>query len=299
MHRLIVLFAIMFTATGLMAQEEAKSEVQNDTQNEAQIKAEKKAQRLAKRRSEDGLFNHLSVGLNVGLTGLGIDAAMPVHKLVTVRAGFSGLPFGDIKFKAINTSTEITQTQMVEDDAVRRSQMVDKVELALKPKLWNVYLLGEVHPFKGIPFYFSAGLFIGSKTLIHFRNTNENALGFLYDANQKVEDYNRLFRTNYPPVGLKFGDYVFTADENGNIDVRMKTNVVKPYVGIGFGQQLAKYHRLSLAVDAGLLFWGTPKFMLNNDVEIKSSGKNSGITGALSWLKAWPNLQVRLAYKIF
>ena len=88
-------------------------------------------------------------------------------------------------------------------------------------------------------------------------------------------------------------------DENGNIDVRMKTNAVKPYIGIGAGQNIAKTHRVSLAVDLGLLFWGTPKFVMNNGTEIKASGKNSGIAGALSWLKAWPNLQVRVAYKIF
>lgn len=274
-HRLIILLAVVFVA------------------------AESKAQGADKLHAEDGLFNHLSVGLSTGLSGAGVDVAMPVHKLVTVRAGFSGWFMGDIKFKAINTATEITQAQMVEDDALRLAQMEDKVELALKPNFWNFYILGEVHPFKNLPFYFSAGLFFGSKHLVHFRNTNDGALGYLSDANQKVEDYNRIFRTDYPPIGLKFGDYVFTADENGNIDVRMKTNVVKPYLGIGFGRQLAKSHRVSLAVDAGVLFWGTPKFVLNDDVEIKSSGKNSGITGALSWLKAWPNLEVRLAYKIF
>ena len=224
---------------------------------------------------------------------------MPVHKIVTVRAGFTGWNIGDIKFKAINTATEITEMQMVEADAVKLSQMTDKVELAAEPNFWNFFLLGEVHPFRNQPFYFSAGLFVGSQNFIHFRNTNEGALEFLYYANQLVEDYNQVFRTNYPPIGLKFGDYVFTADEHGNIDVRMKTNAVKPYIGIGFGQHLAKKHRVSLAVDAGLLFWGTPKFVLNNDTEIKSSGKNSGITGALSWLKAWPNLQIRVAYKIF
>ena len=170
---------------------------------------------------------------------------------------------------------------------------------AVTSNFWNFYVLGEVHPFHNQPFYFSAGLFFGSQNFVHFCNTNEGALGFLYDANQKVEDYNRVFRTNYPPIGLKFGDYVFTADENGNIDVRMKTNAVKPYIGVGFGQHLAKTHRVSLAVDAGLLFWGTPKFVLNDGTVIDSSGRNSGISGALSWLKAWPNLQVRVAYKIF
>ena len=274
-HNLIILIAMIFAATGAQAQDADKI------------------------HAKDGLFNHLSIGLNTGLTGAGIDVAMPVHKIVTVRAGISGWNIGDIKFKAINTASEITSMQMVEEDAIRRAQIVDKVELAANPNFWNFYLLGEVHPFKNQPFYFSAGLFVGSQNFVHFRNTNEGALGFLYDANQKVEDYNRLYRTNYPPIGLKFGDYIFTADENGNIDVRMKTNAVKPYIGVGFGQHLAKTHRVSLAVDAGLLFWGTPKFVLNNGTEIDSSGRNSGITGALKWLKAWPNIQVRVAYKIF
>lgn len=274
-RKLFIFFAMLLTATGT------------------------EAQNTDKLHAEDGLLNHLSVGLTTGLTGVGIDVAMPVHRLVTVRAGISGWGIGNIKFKAINTATEITEMQMVEEEAVKRARLVDKVELAAKPNFWNFFVLGEVHPFKNQPFYFSAGLFFGSQNFINFRNTNEGALGFLYYANQLVGDYNRIFRTNYPPIGLKFGDYVFTADENGNIDVNMKMNAVKPYIGVGFGQHFAKKHRVSLALDAGLLFWGTPKFMLNNDTEIKSSGRNSGISGALSWLKAWPNLQIRVAYKIF
>ena len=274
-HSFIVLIAMMFAAAGAQAQDADKI------------------------HAEDGLFNHLSVGLNTGTTGFGVDVAMPVHKLVTVRAGFSGWNIGKINFKAINTASEITSMQMVEEDAIKRAQMVDKVELQVNPNFWNFYVLGEVHPFHNQPFYFAAGLFFGSQNFVHFKNTNEGALGFLYDANQKVEDYNYLYRTNYPPIGLKFGDYIFTADENGNIDVRMKTNAVKPYIGIGFGQHLAKTHRVSLAVDAGLMFWGSPKFVLNNGTEINSSGSNSGVTNVLSWLKAWPNIQVRVAYKIF
>ncbi len=201
--RLIIILTIMFSATW------------------------GKAQNTDKLHAEDGLFNHLSIGWSTGLAGAGIDVVMPVHKIVTIRAGVSGWDIGDIKFKAINTATEITQMQMVEAEAVKRSQMVDKVELAVRPNFWNVFLLGEVHPFNNQPFYFSAGLFVGSQNFVHFRNTNEGGLGFLYYANQLVEDYNNVFRTNYPPIGLKFGDYVFTADEDGNIDVRMKANAVK------------------------------------------------------------------------
>ncbi|MBQ1408829.1 MAG: hypothetical protein IIY87_03620, partial [Bacteroidales bacterium] len=130
-------------------------------------------------------------------------------------------------------------------------------------------------------------------------NTNDGALDFLYDANNKVLDYNRAFNTNFSPIGLKFGDYIFTADENGNIDVMMKTNVVKPYLGVGVGKHIAQQHRLSFALDLGLIFWGSPKFILNNGKEIKSSGKEAGVTQVFSWLDAWPSLQVKVAYKIF
>ena len=278
----IFILAILTAALGAM-----NASAQNETDDNNKLHA------------PDGLFNHLSIGVHTGLAGSGIDVTMPVHRLITVRAGYSGLHFGDIKFKAINTAEDLAGYALVEDDAVRRSQMVDKIELAAKPNFWNMFLLAEIHPFTNESFHFTAGLYVGSKNFIHFRNTNDGALGFLYDANNKVSDYNRAFNTNFSPIGLKFGDYVFTADENGNVDVMMKTNVVKPYLGVGVGKHIAQKHRLSFALDLGLIFWGAPKFVLNNGTEIKSSGKEAGITQVLSWLNAWPNLQVKVAYKIF
>ncbi len=261
--------------------------------------AQSETDKKSKLHAPDGLFNHLSVGIHTGISGSGIDVTMPVHRLITVRAGYSGMHFGDIKFKTISTAQELTATALVEDDAIRRAQMADKIELAVKPNFWNMFLLAEIHPFTNESFHFTAGLYFGSKNFLHFRNTNDGALAFLYDANNKVMDYNRAFDTRFSPVGLKFGDYVFTADENGNVDVMMKTNAVKPYLGIGFGKHIAQKHRLSVAFDLGLIFWGSPKFVLNNGTEIKSSGKEAGITQVFSWLKAWPSLQIKLAYKIF
>ena len=261
--------------------------------------AQSETDKNSKLNAPDGLFNHLSIGINTGLSGSGIDVTMPVHRLITVRTGYSGLHFGDIKFKSINTAEDLESYALVEDDAVRRAKMADKIELAAKPNFWNVFLLAEIHPFTNESFHFTAGLYFGSKNFVHFRNTNEGALDFLYDANNKVMDYNRAFNTNFSPIGLKFGDYIFTADENGNIDVMMKTNVVKPYLGVGVGKHIAQQHRLSFALDLGLIFWGSPKFILNNGKEIKSSGREAGITQVLSWLKAWPSLQVKVAYKIF
>ncbi len=281
---IIALIAAFMGTTNVTAQ----SEMDNNTNTKTD-----------KLHAPDGLFNHLSIGLSTGLSGTGIDVTMPVHRLITVRAGYSGFHFGDIKFKAINTAEDLAGYALVEDDAVRRAQMSDRIELAAKPNFWNMFMLAEIHPFTNDSFHFTAGFYVGSKNFLHFRNTNEGALDFLYDANTKVEEYNRAFNTRFSPVGLKFGDYIFTADENGNIDVMMKTNVFKPYLGVGVGKHIAQNHRLSFALDLGLIFWGAPKFVLNNGKEIKSSGKEAGITQVFSWLDAWPSLQVKLAYKIF
>jgi len=112
----IFILAILTVALGAM-----NASAQNETDDNNKLHA------------PDGLFNHLSIGVHTGLAGSGIDVTMPVHRLITVRAGYSGLHFGDIKFKAINTAEDLAGYALVEDDAVRRSQMVDKIELAAKP----------------------------------------------------------------------------------------------------------------------------------------------------------------------
>ena len=65
--------------------------------------AQSETDKKSKLHAPDGLFNHLSVGIHTGISGSGIDVTMPVHRLITVRAGYSGMHFGDIKFKTIST----------------------------------------------------------------------------------------------------------------------------------------------------------------------------------------------------
>lgn len=46
---------------------------------------------------EWGLFNHMSVGLGLGTTGISVDVAAPICPYVAIRAGADILP--DIKFR--------------------------------------------------------------------------------------------------------------------------------------------------------------------------------------------------------
>ena len=42
--------------------------------------------------AEDGILNHLDLGVSAGTTGIGIDVAMPVGKSVRLRAGYTYMP---------------------------------------------------------------------------------------------------------------------------------------------------------------------------------------------------------------
>ena len=43
-------------------------------------------------QTDTRLFNHLSVGLNVGTTGIGADIAMPATRFLDIEAGISIMP---------------------------------------------------------------------------------------------------------------------------------------------------------------------------------------------------------------
>ena len=47
--------------------------------------------------AQEGVFNHLSIGAEVGTTGWGFEAAMPLTHFVTFRTGFTTLPRFNIK----------------------------------------------------------------------------------------------------------------------------------------------------------------------------------------------------------
>lgn len=225
-------------------------------------------QKSASSASDRFLFNHLGAGVSIGLDGIGVELATPVTPYLGLRAGVSFFP-------KINVN--------VDDIDYTRNGNKGKGEAKAKLNKFDGKVLLDVYPFGNkLSMHVTGGLFIGGSNLI--------TASFIEDANA--------------PIGggiakMINGEQWNVRANNHAIDLRLRTNGVKPYIGIGFGQHIAKTHRVSLAVDAGLMFWGTPKFVLNNGTEIESSGKDSGITSVVSWLKAWPNLQIRVAYKIF
>ena len=100
---------------------------------------------------EFGIFDHLSLGVTLGTTGLGFDVAAPVTEYLQLRAGYdilSGLKYKeDIDYRA-------------------KGQPTKKTEVEGKLHLGAAKLLLDVFPFRTVPFRFTTGFYLGTDEII-------------------------------------------------------------------------------------------------------------------------------------
>lgn len=176
---------------------------------------------------EFGLFDHLGVGVSVGLDGVGLDLAAPITEWAAVRAGMAIMP-------------SLSYDHDVNIRSNSKSFTKKDVNIEGKLSMSDFKLLFDVYPFKSSSFHFTAGAYMGSKTIVKARNTEEF-----------------LARDEWGVSGIMIGDYRLTSDKDGNCQANIEVASFKPYLGIGFGRAVPR-SRLSVSFDLGVKFWGTP-----------------------------------------
>ena len=219
---------------------------------------------------EFGIFDHLSAGLTLGTTGIGIDLAAPVTEYLQVRAGYnfcSGIKYKeDIDYRA-------------------KGQPTKKTEVEGKLHLGTAKLLLDVFPFRNTPFHFTTGFYIGTDEIIKAENT------IPVTAFDKGE-------------GILIGDYIVEFDQDGIAKATIKVNKFRPYVGIGFGRSVPR-KRFGVSGDFGVQFWGKPKVyekQTGMDLEVKKEDlgdESNKYYDVISKFAVWPVLTLRLTYRIF
>lgn len=218
---------------------------------------------------EFGIFDHLSVGLTLGTTGIGFDVAAPVTEYLQVRAGYDF--FGGFKHK--------------EDVKYRaKGQATKKTEVEGKLNLSNAKLLLDVFPFKGSMFRITTGFYIGTDEIVKAENT--------------------IPVTAFDPgEGLLIGDYIVEFDKNGYANASIKVNKFRPYIGIGVGRSVPR-KRFGVSGDLGVMFWGKPKLyekQTGKDLEVTKSDLGSDSDeyfDIMSKIAVWPALTVRITGRI-
>lgn len=216
--------------------------------------------------------NHLSVGIEVGSPGIGVDAATTLGTHFQLRGGITVMP--SIKF-----SNELMAESKYLDDYYY-GYYTDYVDVEAKTGFVNGKLLVDFFPSRNSSFHLTVGAYFGGSKIVEAYNKEDGALS----------DYRNIY----------IGDYLITPDDNGNINAQIKTNSFKPYVGLGFGRSVSKRKTLSFQVDMGVQFWGKPKLMCNGEQAKSSDLDDEGeFLDVISNLRVYPVINFRLSGKIF
>ena len=202
---------------------------------------------LPSRSASAQYFDHLALGVSVGVDGFGLQLAAPLGNQFQMRAGYSVLPPMWKPHKVFH----------LEEGEEHTAADVDIEAFVL---FHNANVLFDWHP-AGKGFFISAGAFAGPSTVATVRNRNQ----FLDE-----EDWGNS--------GLWIGDVMVTSDEKGNVAGKLKVWPVRPYVGIGYGTPVKADKRVGFNIELGTCFTNYKVTVTGKDY----SGDNTGELGEVT-----------------
>ena len=220
------------------------------------------------------VFNHLALGAEVGTTGIGLELAAPLTHYATVRTGFTMMP--SFSFK--------------DDVQYRLNGNVNEVKMKGSTNIADFKLLADVYPFKNRSFHITAGFYAGKPKLVELKNT-EPIIGNMTPGTD----------------GIMIGDNLVTTDDAGIARAKVKVNSFKPYVGLGFGRAVSE-HRVNVAFDMGVQFWGTPKAQAFSPIDGTWQDINTNddidddinkVLDKIGKVKIYPVLSLRVYCRLF
>ena len=197
-------------------------------------------------------FDHLALGITVGVDGFGLELAAPLGNQFQVRAGYSMLPPMWKPHKVFS----LTETA---------SHDKTDVDIEAITKLGGANLMFDWHP-AGKGFFLTAGMYAGARKVLTVRNREP----FLDE-----EDWGT--------AGLEIGNVVVTTDEKGIAQANLKVWPVRPYVGLGYGTAIDATKRVGFNVELGTCFTGGYKvYATGTNLETGESGEVHATSSALN-----------------
>lgn len=159
------------------------------------------------------LFNHLDLSITLGTTGLGFDVAMPVNKVVQLRAGFVFVPSFDVNmdFGVQMGDEQISDAEMSEKfeslssffEEMTGVAIDDRIDMVGEPTFKNFKFLVDVFPFHDKHWHFSAGFFWGPSRIAKAINSVDDATSLV-----ALSIYNSLYDRVMASYN-SYGDYPY------------------------------------------------------------------------------------------
>jgi hypothetical protein len=95
---------------------------------------------------------------------------------------------------------------------------------------------------------------------------------------------------------FEFGDFVLTPDQIGTVDMKITTNKIQPFVGMGYS--IINSYRFNISAEAGSFYHGTPKMNVTASGILQSNAMNEAqLNEIVSTVKFLPYLRIEAGIK--
>lgn len=255
-------------------------------------------------------FNHLSVGLSLGTTGIGFEVGTLICPYVGVRAGVDFMPKFTVKNHfdydrpsvLNNVNPELLETRYVNIPEYGAS-----VDVKGKPNKTQGKILFDIYPGKNTMFHFTVGATFGSSVLASVRAT-DRAIAAIELYNSDIKNGLVVPEPNYPDgFSVELEGYKLTPNE-GRIRLDAKVNGFRPYLGFGVGRTVPR-NRVGCKFEMGVEFWGKPKLVdayanggdghIISEDEPGISGDFKDVVKILNKIPVYPTLKFTIFGRIF
>lgn len=215
------------------------------------------------------MFNHLDLGVTLGTTGIGLDAAMPVGDYVKLRTGFEVMPrfnydmnFGVESFDGTGTSiNQSTFNRMADVLYGLTGFKVDQnVTMKGKPTMWNFKFMVDVYPFKNNKhWHFTAGFHWGPSKIAEAVNAQEDSPSLF-----AVGMYNHIYDVAYQDWVLNIPTPIIVTETTGPI--YLDPTIEKNILAMGrMGIPIGKYSHDMTDAQGNIHKKGETYYMLPNE----------------------------------
>lgn len=221
-------------------------------------------------------FKHLSLGVEAGLHGLGVELATPINSHFVLKAGYNFVPSGDLLHTNVKLDTKelrAAQEQYTEVTGYTfRNQFMDEtiIDAGLAFGLHNYKAMINWHPFLSGRFYLAGGVYYTPKShqdepfiRLSGKTTKEDWAA-LKELQNQTGDYSYKLE-------LEMGDEsypVIEKDRCGYVQSDFKFAPLKYYLGMGIGRCIPNRF-LGLQLEVGAMIYHN-SVMLCQDKEVAS-----------------------------
>ena len=212
-----------------------------------------------------------------------------------------------------------------------------------RPTYYNAKVLVDVFPFPNKKWFVTAGFYYGNEQIAKAYNAYEDmsslvAVGMYNHIHDKIvagepivtttvggleytikfdpyyEDDAAIIKRfkQYGRMGVHLGDfddgtpYHCYPNEEAMMEVKVKANRFKPYLGFGYGSEIPKTDKLyNFAFECGFMTWGgTPKIITHDGVDLAKEvhgirGDVGSYVRFFKGFKVFPVLNLRISRRIF